>query len=383
MRKASLLVLVCSTAVAGCAQWKSNPRVSPSTAAVYPGAIGKIPARRNAAAPEDSCQLTGGFSDSKRGAINLDCFRFPEQGKTGKTAYAQASYPPGSQVAKPSAASYPVNGSTKNPTMFERQRVKPEEKEQLVGEATVARNRLAAILIKTSDDVCVLEKGRLVSTEASINIILTFLTQTLSGIGSVVQGATASNILSAGAALSSGTQTNINANYYKNQIIYALNKVIDQERDSSVQAIDAKRPLDVTEYSVDEMIRDVNKYHQSCSFERGLQKLLDAAADKSGAQAALQARGRDAALVKLRQEIETIDARLAQADKLKLGADEIESLQKARKSLQERMVGLFAADADKLVGSANAGDLQATGKPTAAGTDAREKEVSAQAESEK
>ncbi|HEX8401602.1 MAG TPA: hypothetical protein VF628_07845 [Allosphingosinicella sp.] len=157
-----LLSAACLLLLPACTQWKATARINPSTVAVYPGAIGAKAQKRNGTETQP-CPLSGGFSDSKRGAINLDCFQLPEDSrhKRNITAYERATPDHWSERAQ-SEASGPT--AAKDALQIAN------------AHATNSRNRLNAILVKHADDVCVLEKGRLVATESSANFLLSFLT---------------------------------------------------------------------------------------------------------------------------------------------------------------------------------------------------------------
>ena len=305
-----------------CAQWKASARINPSTVAVYPGGVGRhVDRLGSSTAPggRAPCPLTAGLSDSKRGAINLDCFEFPEDSGEGPITPAYDRAVPGLLQSAQGAA--------------------------------VARNRLSAVLIKHADDVCVLEKGRLVATESSANFILSFLTQAFSGASTIVTGERTKSILSGVATLASGTQDNVNATFYRNQLVQAINKSIDKERERILTQIIASRAQGWEEYNVDDMIRLVNSYHQACSFEHGLQVLLDAAVDGSGAAAVLESRSRDRAILELENHVKFLKGQIDGAEEPRKA-----ELQKQLKEAEAQLHGLRMARAQKLIVNPNAGD---------------------------
>jgi hypothetical protein len=259
--------------------------VNPHTIAVYPGGKGEngYPAGRRSDFETQKCPLTSGLSDTNRGAIDLDCFKFPEDGRYAlDPAYAHLS----------ERYAYDLAAGTGD-------------------EAVHARNRLAAILMKHADDVCTLEKGRLVATESSANGLLSFLTSAFAGASTVVGGEQAKTILGGLAGLSNATRANVNETFYRNQLTQAINKVLDEERNRIRTQIDISRGKALTAYTVDDMILQVNAYHHGCSFERGLQLLIDAALDKSGAEAVLEARSRSRAIADLERHLITLRRQLA------------------------------------------------------------------------
>jgi len=241
----------------------TSSRVDPHPVAVYPGGIPDGSPGAGSAA-NTSCPLTNGLHDNNQGSINLDCFRFPPE-VAGDTAYQLASMP----------------GD--------------------IGRAY--RNRLMSVLITHADNICVQEKGRLFTTQATANFALSFLTTALSSASTIVGGQRASDILSALATQANATRSNINENFYRNQITQAINSAIDRERQRLMTQIVASRSLDQAAFDVDQMIALVNSYHHACSFERGLQLLLDASLDSSGANAAMEERSRESSVAELERHI--------------------------------------------------------------------------------
>ena len=122
----------------------------------------------------------------------------------------------------------------------------------------------------------------MVANESATNASLSIATTALSTVSTIVGGELAKSILSGGAAITSGTQDHINANFYRNQIVQAITRAIDGRRSAILTEIVAKRQLNNDVYSVDEMIRLVNTYYQACSFEHGLQVLLEASVNTAG-----------------------------------------------------------------------------------------------------
>lgn len=213
--------------LSGCQTLQAQSRVDPQTMAVYTQLSGG----------DGSCNAAKLENDSRTGAINLDCLQFPaEFGPDGRPRLAYAA----AQNDK------------------------------------VSRNRLAAILMKQSDDVCTLELGRLTANEAMANTGLSIATSALSAAGSIVTGTLAQSILAGGAGLSNASRDHINAEIYRNTLSTAVTKAIQNERDRQRGLIAAKATSLPEVYSVDEMIMDVNRYHQTCSFYRGLGLVVQA-----------------------------------------------------------------------------------------------------------
>lgn len=208
-------------ALAACNTLQAQSRVDPQTIAIYPAATPTM---------TGTC-VEKIHGDVRFGAINLDCLTF-----AGSTdlAYQEASDDRG------------------------------------------ARNRLAAILLKQSDDVCTVELGRLTANQAMVNTGFSTATTALATAGSIVTGQLAGNILSGLASASNATRNHINAEVYRNLLSAAVTKAIRQERDSQRSTLLGKFSKDFPDYSVDQMIMDVNRYHQVCSFFSGLDLVITA-----------------------------------------------------------------------------------------------------------
>lgn len=233
-----LILTLAPLALSGCARMGAA-RVEPVTMAVYPG--GQCLTARQ---PLNATLGGREVADSRPGAVDLGCFQFPEDRAAGagnssvtadKTAYGRA-----------------------------------------VADATgQKRNRLAAILLKQADDVCTSEKALMLVRQAQANGTLSIATTGLSTAAAIVTGDLAKSILAGGAALTSGSRDHINTHVYRNQIIQTVTKAIDTERVRLYAVITPNLTKDNGGYPVDAMIRDVNAYHQACSFTTGLQVVME------------------------------------------------------------------------------------------------------------
>lgn len=172
------------------------------------------------------------------------------------------------------------------------------------------RNRLSSILLKYSADKCTMENAEVYSYEASFNTILSTVVTGLSTAATIVNGDQAKSILSGGAAFTNGTGDHIKSNIYRNQVTQAITATISGERERLRTAMDSKRTRTHLEYSVDDMVRDANEFHQSCSFYRGLELLLTSATEYPRVKEYLDNEKRDREIKQLDQAVETlIDAR--------------------------------------------------------------------------
>ncbi|MEJ7927636.1 hypothetical protein WG908_12820 [Sphingobium sp. AN641] len=260
MRLIAVIVLSASAIVlSGCETISTKARVNPNTVADY---------------HQSSCPTVRGGGLSRLGVIDLDCFRFPSDKAPDPTDPDAAFDPTAYKAASADAA---------------------------------ARGRLESVLLTQADNICTLEKGRMTSVEAATNSGFSIATTALSAASTIVGGDLAKSILSGAAAVTSGSQDHINTHVYRNQITQAITKVIDGERAKVLTELISKRKTAIGDYPVDEMIRLVNRYHQTCSFSHGLQVLLDAGVNAAGRDAIIEERNLRATATFLQTQIGTAD----------------------------------------------------------------------------
>jgi hypothetical protein len=181
-----------------------------------------------------------GRSDFRRGAINLDCFRFPED-------WDQPNIPddPRAHLAYTHAATN-----------------------------RLARNRLTSILLSQSDEICTIELGQLTANEATVNSSLSILDSGFTTAANIVSGTLARSILTGVANVAGSSRDHLNAHVYRSQFSYALARAIIIERDRLRRELEARFDTAPEAFSIDAAIRAVNEYHSTCSFYRGLSLVI-------------------------------------------------------------------------------------------------------------
>ena len=177
-----------------------------------------------------------------------------------------------------------------------------------------ARNRLAAILMKHSDDVFTVELGRLVAREAMVNTFGSILTSGLSTVSSIVSPETLKSVLAGGASFTNATRTHVNAEVYRNVLSTAVAKAIQNKRDEQRTAIVQHFGDKADAYTVDQMIMEVNGYHQTCSFYRGLGLVIQAVTRPSNTESEKLLRA-EAALAQRQLRLSTLERRLEKLPK--------------------------------------------------------------------
>lgn len=237
-----------------------------TTARVEPASIGQY---------STSKKICG---ENLKGAIDLDCFRFPEadgdviaSGKDGtvisgrlvKGTLSNPTLVGGKITAQVSGASFDNDGPAYDFAVTD----------------MTARNRLAAILMTQSDAICVHDSAAIVANEAAINGILNILITGVSAAGTIVSGERAKTILAGVATAVSGSRDHVNAAVYRNQVSQAITASIAAERVRLKGVIDSHRNDPVATFTVDDMVRSVNEYHQACSFYKGLELALTSVAE--------------------------------------------------------------------------------------------------------
>ncbi len=268
-----LIAIACAgLTLSGCAQLGAMSRVDPVSVAVYPGGRNAEDDQLNAGSG-GICRLIEGVNSFARGAIDLNCFVFPED-------------------------------LASNPRRLAYVRAVSNE---------VDRNRLTALLLKHSDDVCIVEMGRLTANEATVNTSLSILTTGLTAIANIVTGEQASQILTGAANIASGSRDHINAHIYRNQFAYAISKVIRIEREEQRGEIERRYSERVSQFTVDDAIRAANRYHGVCSFYRGLELVLEAVDNQENLERYQTSINRQAEIDRINREIAQLTAEMRNA----------------------------------------------------------------------
>jgi hypothetical protein len=326
----------------GCALMHAQSRIDPRTVASYD----HRQAHGAAATPaQRGCFISSYDGDSNDGVVDLTCARFPEVlDDDGPTAYALATTYPlpyhtprtardQTLVAQPIAASVSAAATAPTATAPAVPPATPADMEE--SQRRQYRNRLGSLLMKHSDDICIASIGRAANNEAVTNAALNTLTTTLATVASIVTGQEAQRILAGGAAISSGTRDHVNAAVFRNVLVSAVSRAIGDERRTLANRIQEHMTQQTTaNYDADTMIRDINVYHQSCSFIRGLE-LVTRAVDRSAVS------DRTEQIARYDQAIAFLDARLKQGG---LAAAEATALTTQRSELTATRNRLFVAN---------------------------------------
>ena len=216
-----------------CAKLGRTARISPTSVAMP-----------NFGNRDPNCPLIAGYAGEQRQAIDLSCFRFPDDSNPARTAtatatgtdsataelnqtdsaHAMATSQPGRQA--PAAVNVTVSVSTtERPTAYQLAVQKPSA-QGATDERAIYRTRLQEILVDQSNRVCLDAKGRIYANKAFSNSVLEAVSSGLSISSSIVGGDLAKSILSGGAGFATGLRSNVDANVYQNQLVSAITKVM-------------------------------------------------------------------------------------------------------------------------------------------------------------
>lgn len=142
------------------------------------------------------------------------------------------------------------------------------------------RNRLQDVLIEHSDTSCTEFKDEMYARVAARKVGLQTTALLTAGAAAIVGGDTAQQILAGVGAAAVGFDAIVDAEVLQNQLIAAVATQIDTTRTTIRAEIETKRQTSaggqvaVATYSVDQAIRDVNRYHTACGFLPAIQTLV-------------------------------------------------------------------------------------------------------------
>lgn len=300
-------------------------RVDPVTIATYPGGAHaggeglSMEARVNAT---NGCGLARGPYDYHIGAINLDCFRFPEDWGNRSTTNEQIAQHTSERAdiemrnadaartrfrdatsARRSATAATLSPATPSVDPPSLPSLRPWLAYSRAATNRVDRNRLTEILLKHSDDICTTEMGRITANQATVNASLNILATGATTVANIVTGDQAQSILTGIGTFAGASRSHINADVYRNVFAHAISRAITTERDKQRDAIVARYNEEPETFTIDAAIRAVNRYHGQCSFYRGLDLLLSAVENNTTLERSLRERERQVQIGQIEEEI--------------------------------------------------------------------------------
>lgn len=182
------------------------------------------------------------------------------------------------------------------------------------------RNDLQAYLIRYSNRICDNHKAAIVANRAVFNLFSGLANVGIGAAGALVSGG-ASQVLSAISAGISGGQAVVNSEIYAKYLAPAIVKRIDIDRKSVALELAANRAKMLKDYSVDDAVLAVQKYHLECSFYKALASLSE-----EGAKAPDDMTNITKLIELEEKKLEAINAELSALEAKKKGKDDVQIL---------------------------------------------------------
>ena len=131
-------------------------------------------------------------------------------------------------------------------------------------------------IIKKSKEVCDLHEVSIFVNAAASDFVTSTLTTGLSTAATIATGGLASSILSGTAAFTNATESEIDENFYDNNLASSIIKAIEAKRENIDDELREKRQFSYDRYNMRKAIVDAVEYHQQCSFYQGVVTLAEA-----------------------------------------------------------------------------------------------------------
>lgn len=142
--------------------------------------------------------------------------------------------------------------------------------------ARQARDKIINQFLFVSDRACGYHLASVSANNAVANFTLGSITSLTAGLAAFVGSGATPQALSASAAFASGSRSLMNETFYSQQVGPVITKVIRENRETLGQALREKLAKPADQYTIDEALYDVGRYHESCSFYIGVE-LIDRA----------------------------------------------------------------------------------------------------------
>jgi hypothetical protein len=136
------------------------------------------------------------------------------------------------------------------------------------------RNSLQDRLITASDQSCSFFKKYLNTTQSSTNFFLGSTALIFGAAATSVTSTLAAKNYTTGALMAAGLSAQFNADMFSSQMIFAIVKAIDIERERALHKLHAGRSAKhLDDYGISAAIGDALRYHDICSLPAGLASL--------------------------------------------------------------------------------------------------------------
>lgn len=150
------------------------------------------------------------------------------------------------------------------------------------------RNETQSEMVTQSDRICDRYLASIFGQQAGNALMLDTTMSLLNGAAAIATGNTARN-LSASSAFLGATKSHIDADVYQSQVSTAINLMIRKNRATAREAIRNNQACAPDAYTAADAVQDVLSYHNACSFEYGLGRLVHEASDNSAVRAPVAA----------------------------------------------------------------------------------------------
>lgn len=151
--------------------------------------------------------------------------------------------------------------------------------------ARQTRDRALNKLMLLSDDMCSVHQSNVLSNASTWNVGTGSVTNLLAGIAALGSNSASQANYAAGAVFSNSTRSLVNSEVYMQSLATTIIRAIETLRKERRGAVEQRMKSDnEVVYSFENGYRDVQQYHQACSFYLGISEVsraVDARADKS------------------------------------------------------------------------------------------------------
>lgn len=136
-----------------------------------------------------------------------------------------------------------------------------------------ARNRLMAILQERSDRIYEVHIADVLATQAETNLALDIGALTTASLAAVLEPKATKTALATAAAILTGSQSALNERIYFKLLAPRIIRETAEARQAVLFTMQTNRLQPITVYTVDDMLRDLERYHQRGSFAYGVLRL--------------------------------------------------------------------------------------------------------------
>jgi len=150
-----------------------------------------------------------------------------------------------------------------------------------LAQAKEARNDLKSALVQHSDLICAYTEAQMEGNSDIANFSTGIVASGAGALGAIFTQATPARIFSGVSGFANSTQTAINQDFFKNALTFSIIEKIDSSRTAQLSIINGHNDDDINTYTLSEMLSDVFKYHNACSFYEGIVAIESSSSNSS------------------------------------------------------------------------------------------------------